>query len=101
MKSVIYILLIGTFGVGTVVAEEAPDQLEVADTDCDDVIAKTANGEELTPAEGDLLLNCFIFPSFDPDNPGGWQANHPPGSLYDEQYFIDVPGVMGGGMVRG
>ncbi len=101
MKFLFNLLLVGAVGAGAALAEEAPNQVELADTDCDEVIEKTANGEVLTPKEGDLLLTCFTFPPFDSDDPSGWQANHPPDSLYNDRNFIDVPGVLGGGMVRG
>jgi hypothetical protein len=101
MKFLCSTVLTAVVGAGAALAEEAPEQLEMADTECNEVIAKTANGEPLTPKEGDLLLTCFTFPPFDPDDPSGWQANHPPDSLYNDRDFIDVPGVLGGGMVQG
>lgn len=86
---------------------EDVDLAEVEPPSCDAVKEKNNAGAKLTPAEGNLLINCY---SFDEDfmkkyiEENGWEGfqayQPPPGSLMEQYQLENIPGILGG-MVDG
>ncbi|WP_299618156.1 hypothetical protein [uncultured Tateyamaria sp.] len=101
--------LVGVWLVATPLRADDPEVIEAEDPAlsreefCATITRKSANSETLTPAEGDALIACFFPDDLLEGSPTreGFQAYQPPPSLYDQQDFINVPGVLGGGMVNG